>query len=433
MKIRILIILLLGAPLAHAQGPPLTCNASAASTPMVRADGFSELVADYVVTCTGGTPTGNGMNVPAGNITVFVNTNATSQMLMAAGAPGDWSEALLLIDEPAGTATTAGNLRYCTSTGCTMKGVGAAGGANYLAGDAQNINPANLYQGRQSGPNQMIFLGVPIDPPGVGHTRTLRITNVRVNANALGYSLTVPSNVQMVVMATAFNINNNNQVVGSSLGGLLTGCEGSTKSSGVSFRENFASSFKIGGNIASNVAGVSSGTENGFYNKTFAISGANNFVAGVDQLTTNINNAGLAFAGTRLMVTFNEPSNGDIWIPSYVPLVNTANGSISGYAVLASGTVTVPNPAPTTAAQSVLTKVTVAAGTGFAVYEVMQTSATLVEDLSIPFFDSLGNSLTYTGTADIQLATSGGSGSASLTAAVPRFNAAPTKTWTMGP
>jgi len=437
MKTILLMIALFSTSLAHAQGPGMICSGSTSSTPTVRADGYAERVSDFIITCTGGTPTINGGMVPAVNLTVFVNTNITSQMLAAAGAPGDWSEALLLIGtdgaEPSGTATTAGNLRYCTSTGCTMKGVGAPGGANYLATDSQNTNPANVFQGRQSGANQIIFMGVPVDPPGNGHTRTLRITNIRANPNTLAYSLTIPTSILMVVNSTGFAIGNNMQTIAMSLGGLVTGCEGSAKSSGVSFRENFASSFKTGGTAASNIPGANQTTENGFYNKTFAVSGANNFIAAVDQMTSNINNAGLAFAGTRLMVTFNEPSNQDIWLQSYIPLVDTATGNISGYAALVGGTLTAPNPLPTTASESTLTKVTVAAGVGSAVYEIMLTSLTKVEDLSIPFFDSTGKSLTFTGTADINLATSGGSGAASLTAPVPRFNATPTKTWTIGP
>jgi len=428
MKKFLLLILFLSAPEAQAQGPMLNCTASVAVTPMLRADSLADLVGDYLITCTGGIITVPGGAVPQYNLTVFINTNLTSQQLMAAGAPGDWSEALLIVDE----APPANQRYYTTAAGCTMLGTGIAGGANYLNTDAHpyNTNPANVFQGRSSAANQVEFIGIPFDPPGAGHTRTMRITNIRANANMLGYSLTVPNNVLMMVNAGGLMINNAMQTVGFSLGGLVTSCDGSTKSSGVSFRENFASSFKTGGTIASNTVGVSSGTENGFYTPLASIVSAGNNSGG---LTTNIGNAGLAFAGTRLMVTFNEVSNAPVYVPSFVPLINVANGNISGYAVLVGGTLTVPSPAPTTAAQSQLTQVTIAASTGNAVYEIMQTDLTKMEDLSIPFFDSLGNSLTFTGTAAINLATSGGSGSPSLTAAVPRFNAAPTKTWTMGP
>ena len=37
--------------------PPMTCNATAAAPPVVRAEGRAELVSDIVLTCTGGKPT----------------------------------------------------------------------------------------------------------------------------------------------------------------------------------------------------------------------------------------------------------------------------------------------------------------------------------------------------------------------------------------
>ena len=73
--------------------PPITCNASAAAPPVVRAEGRAELVSDIVLTCTGGNPT---MAAPV-NISIFLNTNITSNLT---GPGPDETEALTLIDEP---------------------------------------------------------------------------------------------------------------------------------------------------------------------------------------------------------------------------------------------------------------------------------------------------------------------------------------------
>jgi len=63
--------------------------------------------------------------------------------------PGvSWSESLLLVDEPDPANQTSGK---------------------------------NVVQGAQ-GANQVVWSGVPIDPPGTTGSRTLRLTNIRVNA-----------------------------------------------------------------------------------------------------------------------------------------------------------------------------------------------------------------------------------------------------------
>jgi hypothetical protein len=74
-----------------------------------------------------------------------------------------------------------------------------------------------VFQGRQGSPfnagliNNISFLGVPVDPPGTGTTRTLRFTNIRGNANQDQIASTfiqVPITAQVAINgSTAFNIN----------------------------------------------------------------------------------------------------------------------------------------------------------------------------------------------------------------------------------
>src|SRR5580658_1733944 len=75
------VVALLAGLSTPAGAQPLTCNSSVTTTPIVRAEGLSELVGDLLVNCTGGTPTAPGQPVPQYTITVFLNTNITSKVL----------------------------------------------------------------------------------------------------------------------------------------------------------------------------------------------------------------------------------------------------------------------------------------------------------------------------------------------------------------
>ncbi|MCX6605741.1 MAG: hypothetical protein NTV52_19400, partial [Acidobacteria bacterium] len=327
--------LMFGAAASANAQPAFSCNSNAGVPPIVRAEGLTELVGDLILNCTGGNPTALGATVPQVNFQIFLNTNVTSRLLN-----DPWSEALLMVDEPTGGSADGGNLRYCTTNGgCMMTGVGTAGGVNYLAGDSRNTLPANVFQGRQSGANQIVWLGVPIDPPGTTTTRIVRITNVRANANQLGVSSTlIPTQIVMFVSATSTTsipINNPQQTVAFIQPGLTFGirtvlnqtnylqCVSNNRTAATDsssamasmrhilrFSEGFASSFKRR-NIAYTNADVSPVpqpqntpnnnffTETGFYNP-FVVSGNNN----TSGLTSNIASAGLASQGTRLMARF---------------------------------------------------------------------------------------------------------------------------------
>ena len=74
-----------------------SCQSTA--TPLqVRYEGLAELLGDFVLNCTGGTPTDPGAPAQKVNIQLFLNTpTVTSRVLnTATGA----TEALLLVDEP---------------------------------------------------------------------------------------------------------------------------------------------------------------------------------------------------------------------------------------------------------------------------------------------------------------------------------------------
>jgi hypothetical protein len=141
--------------------PPMSCSTSAVPA-LLRAEGKAELVADIVLTCTGGSP-----SIPMmANFSLFLNTNVTSNLT---GPGPNETEALLLIDEP--QPSPAANVSNGFFYAGQVKGTpGIPAGA-----------PAsgNVYTGSRTGAvNQLVWTGTPIVPPGLG-TRRFRFTNVR--------------------------------------------------------------------------------------------------------------------------------------------------------------------------------------------------------------------------------------------------------------
>lgn len=443
---------------ANAQ-PAFSCNTNAGVPPIVRAEGLTELVGDLILNCTGGTPTALGATVPQVNFQIFLNTNVTSRLLN-----DPWSEALLMIDEPSGTDANGGNLRYCTTNGgCSMRGVGGtAGGVNYLAGDSQNTNPANVFQGRQAGANQIVWLGVPVDPPGTTTTRIIRITNVRANANQLGVSSTlIPTQIVMFVSATSTTsipINNPQQTVAFIQPGLTFGirtvlnqtnylqCVSNNRTAATDssqtmasmrhilrFSEGFASSFKRR-NIAYTNADVSPVplpqntpnnnffTETGFYNP-FPVSGGNN----TSGLTSNIALAGLASQGTRLMARFTNVPAGVVLYASIYGITScgdcntNSTANITGAADASSSLVSLVSTdangggsysavnATNRSTQSGFTiptaPIALSNGAGMAVWEVMTSNPFTVQTIevgvSVAYVANTSNNLPGLGTASV--------------------------------
>lgn len=169
---------------AFAQNKPPACSASVTVPPTLRAEGLTELTGDMLLTCQGGSPIPTGTAIPPVHITVFVNTTITSRL-----SAGLANEALLIIDEPSTGPTGSSSW---TPQGCPPPGpcsiVGNGTGVNLYNGTPGH---PNIFQGIGGNPssNAVTFLNVPLDAPGTNN-RTIRITNIRANANAL--ALTSP-------------------------------------------------------------------------------------------------------------------------------------------------------------------------------------------------------------------------------------------------
>jgi hypothetical protein len=403
--------------------PAFQCTANAAVPPTLRSEGLAELVGDLVLNCTGGTPTAAGVAVPRVNVQVFLNTNITSRLVADPA-----SEALLLIDDPA-----PANQNPCTSTsGCTQVGTGT--GLPYATAGPDGGSPPvavrNVYQARYAAANSLVWLGVPLDPPGTTATRILRIKNVRANANYLGPSQTlIPTQIVMFVSIsgeTSVAVNNPQQIVGYVLPGLTVSwrnaCSSdSLASAGASFlqcnsvnsdlagdstkaftttafrirfTEGFATAFKKR-NVATTpatptataaqatptgvdpISGQLYNTETGFYNPAFTT-------------TNGLNVAGLADSGTRFRVVFsNVPAGVQVFVGTrhiattegtVLHLVTTdASGAGAYSAVSATSTGTDQCGVPYSIAP-----VTISGGTGIAVWEVVDTNPLFPGRVEVP-------------------------------------------------
>jgi len=248
---------------ASAQGGAVTCNAFTTPT-LARAEGYAELVGDYILQCAGGTPTPPGQVVPSVNVTVFLSTNVTSKLTgTASNTAAVFDEALLLIDEPNSATNPTRPVLNCgngnnapdnstfsgpgvcqivapasspafpglsnpaatydgtpgvvgfAGTGAaspwpssTNFGLACGGGGGAPAAGTFGCGRPNVFQGRlgtsqNTGQNSIVvFAGVPFDPPGTVTTRTLRVTNVRADAEFLGVSSTFTQ--QAILMSVSF-------------------------------------------------------------------------------------------------------------------------------------------------------------------------------------------------------------------------------------
>jgi hypothetical protein len=226
---------------ASAQAPPFQCVANAGVPPIVRAEGYTELVGDLLLNCTGGVRTENHAPVPPVNFQIFLNTNVTSRILTAFSSGPQFNEALLIIDEPDSPVNPNNPILNCGATGApdqsaTVQGPGVCVIiSDGIPADTYNGSAGhpNVFQGRQAiaganggVTNSVVWLGVPLDPPGTTTNRTIRITNVRANAVGLGISSTfTTSQIQMNISVsgnTSLSINNPQQIVAYVQKGLIT-------------------------------------------------------------------------------------------------------------------------------------------------------------------------------------------------------------------
>jgi len=337
------------------------CVATAAGTPELRPEGYTELAGDIVISCTGGPDFQLGAAIPTTNIVVYMAPALpiTSRFISSNGA----SEALLIIDEAGANVTTgaAGNYgpkapqSLCTYSAQTTTGgsacnaivgldsagyevavvPGSTSGANgWLNGTAAQ----NVYQGKigDYGTNSVTFYNVPVLPPATsGVSRTFRITNIRVPVPGGNLSGTLQAiistnpNQTLPVAGTAINIG----IVGPSMTATVKQvktafqqCQPQTVqlSANLIFTEGFATGFKtrvVPGGASNGAQGNATG------NSTYAAEATNSGASNVAN-PTNQNIPGGLYGG------FAANTESGLIFPG-LSTNNTASGSLNYTAGLA--------------------------------------------------------------------------------------------------
>ncbi|MCC6419219.1 MAG: hypothetical protein IT429_13370 [Gemmataceae bacterium] len=395
---------------ARAQAQSLVCTATAGTPAMVRAEGVAEPVSDFVVDCTGGTA-GSG----TANLDFYFNTTVTSR-LSAAGS--SIAEPLLIIDDLAQPATVG----------------------------------VNLYAGTLFG-NVVRFQGVQFSIPGGSQHLKFRLTNVRVNANAVvtgsesGQALPQILALVSITGTTALPINNPQLTVGYAVpgtnlelrtaadapagsisfpaGGLNTGMPGNQTGVPVTYKVVFNEGFSTGflkRNTATTVAAPTAlanqntpltahSTETGWYDSSY-------------PATNSLNTAGLASQGTRLMARFtNIPAGVSVYVTTRQLEGGTAGAAkavLTAADASGDGAFSAVAQTGTTAEGFGIAPVSIGGGAGAAVWEVLD-SASAVEQMTFGVILSYTGSPAGTGSVTGTLAPLSTTSLASATAPVPRF------------
>jgi len=373
-------------------GGNLVCTANVSNPTQVRSEGYTELLGDIVIACTGGTILAPGTAVPTANITVAIGGTLVTSRQLGNGL----SEALLLIDEPNAPAGSGAGfpLTVCSSVATNfLVGAGAGGcplvastvpappgspvltatppSATVYAAATSGGTVVNVFQGIvPAGTNLVVFNGVPILAPGTtGFARVFRITNIRANVNGLGGgsgfqgtsgilanvtisngllisspSLTV-ANIFTGLSTTTTGVRNGaNSAGGSSIitGGIIgplaqcnsVGLSTASAAAVLRFGEGFASAFKT--RVAPTLTYTGSGAPSNSVvaSAAFTQNTPGFLYAGSESgfiLQTLSGTAGIADFGTRLKATFSN-------IPTGVQLYVTTTNILAAGGAATSGT-----------------------------------------------------------------------------------------------
>lgn len=376
---------------ASAQGtgpaPVFTCFVPTTPPGLVRKGGVAEIISDIYITCSGGTPTAPGSQIPPVDFRVSLNVPVTSRTFS-----GNSSEALLIVNDayPSNPSPASAprvplsgspqNLCPNATTGCTMIAASSPGGDYDGAGQRYNV-----FQGVLDGPNSIAFHKLPLNPPGAG-TLTLRITNIRADVSQLvsPFPLIPVQAFLMDISDLGPLLSNVQPTVANAAQGLkitqtppsqIPGT--SSTAFAVALTEGFATAFKpridYQSPSAENVPGFLYNTESGLWDRLAPPSG--------------LPPLGLADHGTRLMLQFSGyPAGVKIVVPSQAYLGGqTASGvqvtgSIWYVATDSSGN----GGAPVTPTSKNVVITTDSNGNGWAAYEVMASNAAVTESVKIP-------------------------------------------------
>ena len=365
----------------------LACFATGAGTPNLRPEGYTELLGDVLITCTGGPELQIGAPVPTTNIILYVAPAVPiTSRRFGPSAYGSASDVLLTIDEAGAglsTGATGGYGPQAPQSLCSIAQQQQPGGSSCLASVATDNSgqyqvtvlpgtttpAANVYQGSvgEFGPNSVTFYNVPVLPPAYsGVRRIFRISNIRIpvpGGNVTGTVQAIIStspNQTLPVAGTAINIgtvglNTTATVNASPTGGSnpFTACgplSTPALAAQLTFTEGFASAFRTrvvpggantantnwAGQAANLAAPANQNIPGGLYGG-FAFGNESGFILPALSYTdTNTNiayTAGLADFGTRLKAVFTNIPAG---VTIYAATTSTGTIAIPGGTALTS-------------------------------------------------------------------------------------------------
>jgi hypothetical protein len=353
----------------------IACNASAIAT-LVRVQGKTEQIGDIILTCTGGTPTANTLQVPTANFSIQTNqpgpgvtTKELGVNLPTVNGGYPFVESVLAINDPIpadgasspvtyndGTVTNAPVPPLPTSpvpyacaasnTGsCLNYGNGVGGGApGNSYGAAGNYN---IWQGYLTPDGVTHFDGIPIDAPGTNYSFTIRITNIKIDATLLASYVNTTSvyQSQSVAVTASVAITGTQQLSTELISGIVVAFPANGIYANqpvtipysavcapngffaVDVMEGHAAAFKRQDNaVATVAAGVTTPatptpqdsfasqyfTESGYYNPALTSSAGGHNWSGAGADTV-----GLATQGTRIYVLFQGiPANTTVYLPT---------------------------------------------------------------------------------------------------------------------
>lgn len=368
---------------AVASAQPYSCNANAVPT-LGRSEGIAEPTGDVLLVCSGSIPGGGIL----ANIRYRLTQNITSDVESGSGVTPVVTESLLILDE----------------------------GADGFRGKDAALGTQNTYQAIRISDDEIEWTGVWLaGPTSAGVFKTIRMTNIRGNAQAAGDFGTLFATVN-IVSPTSIPVNNAVLRVMDTRPGLTFSTDGTSFKNCVApgsntiklrFKEGFAAAFRPKGTAGSGPNAIPGG---GYLNES-------SFAPATLVAGTLVGTPGQANYGTRLMARLKDVPDGvDLSVPEQLTVTGTgliaqfvtdpdSDGS-GGTVTTGAGTVDVGSDG------LIVYEVTVIDNTSYATQETVEAAVTVKFDVPGP----LG-----TGTANGNFAPISTTFVMSRTAPEPRF------------
>ena len=350
---------------------------------MIRAGGRAELLGEFKLECSGGTP---GLSTT--DFSIALNLNYSGRITNTAT---NTTEAVLIVGDP-----------------------------------ASPVLGTNVFQGVLQAPNIIRFSGVQLSPPGPAGKLIIRVANLRVDD---GFGVAAPSPAQVLAFVStsgqiSIPINNPQQTLGfitlghrfqmtnpadAPVTALDFSGVGSTTFT-LRFDESFQNAFRKR-NVATTPADPNALASQAEYGRDYATE------SGFYLPLLNASDAGLATHGTRLMANFTNLPTGVTLSASAQSIASTVQARLISTNPDGSGPYTAITPNPDGTAP-----LTISGGAARAVWEILSSDPAALEN--VQFNLVAVSTAASTGSAGVtcQFAPTSSQGAADATSPIPRFS-----------